>query len=56
MKPDYLSYDEYGTVQLAQLLMYVNGVSSLEDFDLTRPSEARFRKGMTNQNEERKRR
>lgn len=35
MKPDYLSYDEYGTVQLAQVLMYVNGVYSIEDFDLT---------------------
>ena len=34
MRPDYLSYDEYGTVALAQLLMYVNGVSSIEDFDL----------------------
>ena len=34
MRPDYLSYDEYGTVQLAQLLMYVNSVPSIEDFDL----------------------
>ena len=34
MRPDYLSYDEYETVALAQLLMYVNGVSSIEDFDL----------------------
>jgi len=33
-KPDYLSYDEYGTVILDQLLMYVNGISSPEDFDL----------------------
>jgi len=35
MRPDYLSYDEYGTVILSFLLMYVNGVFSIEDFDLT---------------------
>ena len=34
MRPDYLSYDEYGTVALAQLLMYVNTVPSIEGFDL----------------------
>lgn len=34
MRPDYLSYDEYGTVTLAPLLMYVNGVPSIEDFEL----------------------
>ena len=34
MRPDYLSYDEYGTAQMAQLLMYVNGVSCLENFSL----------------------
>jgi hypothetical protein len=34
MRPDYLSFDEYGTVALAQLLMYVNTVSSIEFFDL----------------------
>jgi len=34
MRPDYLSYDEYGTVSLAQLLMYVNSVPSIEMFDL----------------------
>jgi len=34
MKPDYLSFDEYGTVTLAFLLMYVNGVMSIEEFDL----------------------
>lgn len=34
MRPDYLSYDEYGTVSLAQLLMYVNAVPSIEQFDL----------------------
>lgn len=33
-KPDYLSFDEYGTVILWQLLMYVNQVFSVEDFDL----------------------
>lgn len=36
MRPDYLSFDEYGTVALAQLLMYVNAVPSLEDFNLER--------------------
>jgi len=35
-RPDYLSYDEYGTVSLAYLLMYVNSVPSIEDFDLER--------------------
>jgi hypothetical protein len=34
MRPDYLSFDEYGTVSLAQLLMYVNAVPSIEMFDL----------------------
>lgn len=34
MRPDYLSYDEYGTTVLAPLLMYVNGVFSVEDFSL----------------------
>lgn len=34
MRPDYLSYDEYGTVALAQLLMYVNSVPCIEEFDL----------------------
>ena len=33
-RPDYLSYDEYGTVVLWQLLMYVNVVFAVEDFDL----------------------
>jgi hypothetical protein len=33
-RPDYFSYDEYGTVQLAQLIMYVNNCPSIEDFDL----------------------
>jgi hypothetical protein len=34
MRPDYLSYDEYGTVALWYMLMYVNSVYSIEDFDL----------------------
>ena len=34
MRPDYLSYDEYGTVALAQLLMYINAVPSIEMFEL----------------------
>lgn len=34
MRPDYLSFDEYGTVSLAQMLMYVNTVPCLEAFDL----------------------
>lgn len=34
MKPSYLSFDEYGTVALADLLMYVNGVQCIEKFDL----------------------
>jgi len=34
MRPDYMSFDEYGTVALAQLLMYINGVFSIELFDL----------------------
>lgn len=33
-KPDYMSFDEYGTPIAAQLLMVVNQVASLEDFDL----------------------
>jgi len=34
LRPDYLSYDEYGTVVLWELLMYVNGVFAVEDFNL----------------------
>ena len=34
MRPDYLSFDEYGTVALAQMLMYINTVPSVEAFDL----------------------
>jgi len=33
-RPDYLSYDYYGTVILWEMLLYVNNVFSLEDFDL----------------------
>jgi len=33
-KPDYLSHAEYGTVILWQLLMYVNQVFAVEDFNL----------------------
>ena len=34
MRPAYLSYDEYGTPALAQLLMYINNVPCTEDFVL----------------------
>jgi len=34
MKPSYLSFDEYGTVMLDYLLMYINNVFCIEDFDL----------------------
>jgi hypothetical protein len=34
LRPDYLSYDEYDTVILWELLMYVNGVFAVEDFTL----------------------
>lgn len=34
-RPDYLSYDQYGTVALKELLMYVNGIQCIEDFDLS---------------------
>jgi len=33
-RPDYLSFDEYGTVLLSQLLMFVNGVFTVEEFTL----------------------
>ena len=35
-RPDYLSFDYYGTTILWELLMYVNGIFSLEDFDLVK--------------------
>jgi hypothetical protein len=31
-RPDYLSFDEYGTVSLAPLIMYLNNIGSLEQF------------------------
>ncbi len=34
MRPSYLSYDEYNTVVLDYLLMYINNVYCVEDFDL----------------------
>lgn len=33
-RPDYMSYDYYGTAILWEVLMYVNNVFSIEDFDL----------------------
>ena len=36
MRPDYLSYDEYGTIILEPLLMFVNNVLCVEDFDLVK--------------------
>jgi hypothetical protein len=33
-KPSYMSYDEYGVVNLDLLLMYVNGISCAEEFNL----------------------
>ena len=34
MRPDYLSIDEYGTSILWYLILYVNNVQCIEDFDL----------------------
>lgn len=34
MRPDYLSYDEYKTTNLAHLLMFVNSIRSVEEFNL----------------------
>lgn len=33
-RPDYLSHDEYGTVALWPLLLFINDVASIEEFDL----------------------
>jgi len=33
-RPDYLSYDYYGTTILWEMLLYVNNVFSIEDFVL----------------------
>jgi hypothetical protein len=32
-RPDYLSNEEYGTPMLWQLLMFINGIYSVEEFD-----------------------
>lgn len=32
-RPDYLSFDKYGTIMLWEMLLYVNGVPSIEDFN-----------------------
>lgn len=32
MRPDYLSYDKYGTVVLWPVLLFVNNIDTLEDF------------------------
>lgn len=34
-RPDYLSYDYYGTTILDKMLMYINNVFSAEDFNLS---------------------
>lgn len=34
-RPDYLSFDYYGTTILWELLLYVNNIFSIEDFDLS---------------------
>ena len=31
-KPDYLAYDEYGTTTAWPMIMYINNISSMEDF------------------------
>lgn len=33
-RPDYLSFDYYGTTILWEMILYVNNVFSIEDFDL----------------------
>lgn len=33
-RPDYLSYDKYGTTNWWTLILYINDVSSIEEFDL----------------------
>lgn len=33
MKPSYLSYDEYGTITLEYLLLYINNIQCIEDFN-----------------------
>lgn len=34
-RPDYLSFDEYGTTAFWEVLLYVNGVYSVEEFNLS---------------------
>ena len=34
MRPSYVSFDEYGTVVLDKLLMFVNNVTCIENFNL----------------------
>ena len=33
-RPDYVSYDEYGTTNLWPVLLFINNISSIEDFDV----------------------
>jgi len=33
-RPDYLSYDEYGTTSLWTVLLYINDISCIEDFTI----------------------
>lgn len=33
-RPDYMSFDYYGTTVLWEMILYVNNVFSIEDFDL----------------------
>jgi hypothetical protein len=34
-KPWLLSFDQYGTIQLEYLILYVNGIAIAEDFDIS---------------------
>jgi len=34
-RPDYLSFDEYGTTAFWEVLLYINRVPSIEDFNLS---------------------
>ncbi len=33
-RPDYVSYDEYGTINLWALLLFINDIPTIEDFDV----------------------
>lgn len=35
-RPDYLSYDRYGTTNWWNLILYINDISSIEEFDIER--------------------